>query len=131
MGATSRGCFCRFVVLPVVLVLIAAAIVFIIKNKVHPSSAPSVPSSPDSDKYGTALSASLQFLQIQKGIYEPCLCSLFFFSSYKMSPFNAISHNSLYNLFIYYILLDAFVDDICRCLFHPSSVFFFCLFRIY
>jgi hypothetical protein len=67
MGATSKGCFCRFVVLPVVLVLIAAVVLFFIKNKVHPSS-PYVPSSPDSDKYGTALSASLQFLQIQKGM---------------------------------------------------------------
>ncbi|KAJ1692647.1 hypothetical protein LUZ63_009345 [Rhynchospora breviuscula] len=66
MGATSRGCCCRFVVLPVVLVLIAGVILFFIKNKVHPSDVPSTPSSNDVDKYGTALSASLQFLQIQK-----------------------------------------------------------------
>lgn len=77
MGAASRGCFCRLIVLPVVLVLIAAAIVFFIKNKVHPSSAPSIPSTPDVDRYGTALSASLQFLQIQKGTYNPCFCIVF------------------------------------------------------
>ncbi|KAF3332259.1 Endoglucanase 24 [Carex littledalei] len=66
MGAASKGCFCRFVVLPVVLVLIATAIAVFIKNKVHPSSAPSIPSTSDVNKYRTALSASLQFLQIQK-----------------------------------------------------------------
>lgn len=80
-ASNKRFSYCRFVVLPVVLVLIVAGAIFFIKNKVHPSPIPAISSvsptagtSPmgptlENGTYGAALTTSLVFLQIQKGIH--------------------------------------------------------------
>ncbi|KAJ1692648.1 hypothetical protein LUZ63_009346 [Rhynchospora breviuscula] len=69
---------CKHVVLPVLVMLIVAVIIFLVKDKAHPSPVPSIPSSTPSaaptpmvptlenGTYGAALATSLQFLQIQK-----------------------------------------------------------------
>ncbi|XP_078161783.1 endoglucanase 24-like [Carex rostrata] len=86
-ASNKRFSYCRFVVLPVVLVLIVAGAIFFIKNKVHPSPIPAIPSvSPtagtppmgptlENGTYGAALTTSLVFLQIQKDFF-------FFFLKY-------------------------------------------------
>lgn len=89
--ASKRYSCCRFVVLPVLLVLIVAVVVFFVKNKVHPSPVPYIPSvtptpaapvvpTLENGTYGAALSTSLLFLQIQKGMHI-CTCFHKHFSS--------------------------------------------------
>ncbi|KAJ3672412.1 hypothetical protein LUZ60_007133 [Juncus effusus] len=66
MGA-SRGCVCRWIVVPLIFVAIAGAIFGVIRNKVKPSPIPDLPSTPDRPvDFSKALATSLQFLQIQK-----------------------------------------------------------------
>jgi hypothetical protein len=70
---------CHIVVLPVLLVLLVAVIIFFVKNKAHPLPVPPIPSVTPTPAapvvptlangtYGAALSTSLVFLQIQKGM---------------------------------------------------------------
>ncbi|KAJ3672413.1 hypothetical protein LUZ60_007134 [Juncus effusus] len=68
----KRTFVCKWIVVPLVLVVIAGAIFGIIRNKVHPSPIPSLPLIPpvpvvaDDTDLGKALTTSLKFLQVQK-----------------------------------------------------------------